>query len=226
MSSTEPTAAVEVLHEDTHFAIVSKPAGMAAQADSTGDVHLLAELGRRWPLHAAALRPVNRLDRPVSGCMVVAWTADMAAQLSALFAAGQVAKTYWAIVEGHPPEESVLEHRIARDARNRRAVASAEQGRMVRTRYTRLQQGERYALLEVVPEGGAFHQIRFQLAAAGHPIRGDVKYGARRAERGPAARTIALHARSLRFLHPVTGEALEVVADPPAHGLWARLAFP
>jgi 23S rRNA pseudouridine1911/1915/1917 synthase len=76
-------------------------------------------------------------------------------------------------------------------------------------------------LVEVRPEGGRFHQIRAQLSAAGHPIKGDVKYGARR---GEPDRSIALHARSLKFAHPFTGAPLCIQAPLPGTGLWPRLS--
>ena len=86
--------------------------------------------------------------------------------------------------------------------------------------FKRLATGDRYSLIELVPEGGKFHQLRAQCTAAGFPIKGDVKYGARRGEKD---RTIALHARSLTFGHPITGRSLAILAPPPASGLWSVL---
>ena len=90
-------------------------------------------------------------------------------------------------------------------------------------RFKRLSAGERYTLLELVPDGGRFHQLRAQCAAAGFPIKGDVKYGARRGEKD---RTIALHARSVAFTHPFTGKPLSIEADAPSGPLWAALLAP
>ena len=91
---------------------------------------------------------------------------------------------------------------------------------MSRTWIHLLATGDRYTLVEAIPEGGAFHQIRAQLGAWGHPIKGDVKYGARRGEKDWS---IALHARSLRFVHPFTGVDVSIEAPAPPGTLWSAL---
>ena len=98
------------------------------------------------------------------------------------------------------------------------AVQAEQEGEGVaELQFARRFAGDRYSLLEVVPKGGAFHQIRAQLAAAGFPIKGDVKYGARRGERD---RSIALHAWRLSFIHPGTREALLIEAPAPTTSIW------
>ena len=93
-------------------------------------------------------------------------------------------------------------------------------GRNATLTFTNRDNGERFSLLEVRPEGGAFHQIRAQLAAIGHPIKGDVKYGARR---GEPDRSIALHAWRMRFKHPITNTPLELIAPLPTRSIWPAL---
>ncbi|HNA33073.1 MAG TPA: RluA family pseudouridine synthase [Flavobacteriales bacterium] len=212
---------MEVLFSDRYLIAVRKPGGLPAQADPTGDPHLLRLLAPAFP-HDHALSLPHRLDRPVSGIILVTRTKEALAAMSVLFQRRAVAKTYWSIVSGQPPESGVWEHALIHDTRNNKArVANDTSGPVARTSFRILSRGDRYALVELVPEGGRFHQLRAQCAAAGFPIKGDVKYGARRGEKD---RTIALHARSLAFRHPFTGEALHLEADPPEGGLWRALS--
>ncbi|MEX1132493.1 MAG: RluA family pseudouridine synthase [Flavobacteriales bacterium] len=227
MSSTEPGAAVVLLHVDEHLCVAWKPGGMPVQPDPTGDPSLLELVAVQ--LNTKELGLVHRLDRPVSGAVVISRDADVLRGLNEQFRKREVEKRYWAIVEGverlgPPGVEQVLEDLITRDGRGKRARISASgigvEEELSRLRFTVLAKGERLALLEVVPEGGAFHQIRAQLSKAGFPIRGDVKYGARRGERD---RTIALHARSLAFVHPITGRPVHTVAPPPETPVWQAM---
>ena len=93
-------------------------------------------------------------------------------------------------------------------------------GQIARLRGRRLAEGDHYSLIEIEPDTGLFHQIRAQLAAQGTPIKGDVKYGARRGEKD---RSIALHAHTLSFRHPVTGTPVLVTAPPPIVPVWSSL---
>lgn len=209
-----------VLLEDPHLLVVSKPAGMPVQADPTGDEDLLSILRRERK--EPTLELAHRIDRPVSGVVLLARTSEANAAFHALFRERRMEKRYWAIVEGRVVETEVeLRHRLVHDARKHKAVRSkSEEGEEAFTRVRLLAQGDRYALVECSPDGGAFHQIRAQLAAWGHCIMGDVKYGARRATKD---RSIGLHARSLRFKHPITGARLLVEAPPPLTQPWPSL---
>ncbi|MDX9749856.1 MAG: RluA family pseudouridine synthase [Flavobacteriales bacterium] len=206
------------MHHDAVLCAVWKPAGIPVLPDRTGDPDLRTMVRAR-PGHDR-VEPPHRIDRPVSGVVLFALDAPTLAALNQAFRAGRVRKTYWAIVEGRPGQELVVAHRLVHDPRGHRARAAAD-GRPVRLTATPIAQGDRYTLMEVVPEGGAFHQVRAQLALAGFPIKGDVKYGARR---GEADRSIALHARSVSLRHPATGAELVVVAPPPEGRLWQALA--
>jgi 23S rRNA pseudouridine1911/1915/1917 synthase len=213
-------ASAPVLLEDEHLLIVNKPAGMPVQSDLTGDEDLLSRLRRERK--EPSLELAHRIDRPVSGVVLLARTADANGVLQSLFRERRIEKRYWAIVEGKVALPSVeLEHHVVHDERNRRArIAAQGGGDPARTQVKLLAQGDRYALVEARPEGGAFHQIRAQLAAWGHPIKGDVKYGARRGEQD---RSIGLHARSVRFVHPFTGAAVFVEATAPQTMPWPAL---
>ncbi|WKZ66400.1 MAG: RluA family pseudouridine synthase [Flavobacteriales bacterium] len=213
-------AAPVVLLEDAHLLAVSKPAGLPVQGDPTGDADLLTLLRRERK--EPALELAHRIDRPVSGVVLLARTPEANAAVHALFRERRMEKRYWAIVEGRIDASSVLlEHHLMHDERNRRTrIANQGDGEPARTHVKLLAQGDRYALVECMPEGGAFHQIRAQLAAWGHPIMGDVKYGARRALKD---RSIGLHARSLRFEHPFTGAEVRVEATAPEAMPWPAL---
>jgi 23S rRNA pseudouridine1911/1915/1917 synthase len=218
MSSTEQQP-IPVLHQDDRVVVVNKPCGMPSQEDGTGDASVVERLKRQLQLPQLGL--VHRLDRPVSGALLLALDAATLRTMNAQFKERAVRKTYHAIVEGAWSGGSLVEHHLERDGRLKRALITATaEGPPARLHVRTLVQGDRYTLLEVSPEGGAFHQIRAQLAAAGHAIKGDVKYGARRGEKD---RSIALHARSLSFHHPADDRLLEVLAPHPETGLWVAL---
>ena len=208
---------MERLYTDLHLLAVNKPSGVPSQPDPTGDTSVLDLVGEQ------GLGLPHRLDRPVSGVLLVSRTPEALRRLNAAFAEQRVAKTYLAMVEGRL-ENALLEHLLVHDARALKAhvVPTMRKGASPATLCVRrLNTGDRYTLVEVRPEGGRFHQIRAQLSAAGHPIKGDVKYGARR---GEPDRSIALHARALVFPHPMTGDPLRIVAPLPNTGLWPKLS--
>jgi len=211
---------VHLLFSDAHMLAINKPSGVPSQPDATGDPCVTDLLGMD------GLGIPHRLDRPVSGVLVIARTPEALRSLNAAFAEQRVDKTYLAIVEGRMEGEAVLEHLLVHDTRTHKAqvVTTMRKGAMhALLRAKVLVQGDRYTLVEVMPEGGRFHQIRAQLAAAGHPIKGDVKYGARR---GEPDRSIALHAQALDLVHPITNMPLHVEAPVPTTGLWPKLLPP
>jgi 23S rRNA pseudouridine1911/1915/1917 synthase len=227
MSSIETAPdSIEVLLFDEHLCVVWKPAGMPVQPDHTGDPSLLDRVSQQVDDSRLAL--VHRLDRPVSGVVLFARSTLATKDLNEQFRDRRVEKRYWAIVEGMPKvtEGQVwtsVEHLLLHDTKAKRAKvlhSHREGASMARLRFRILGRGERLCLLEIVPEGGAFHQIRAQLSALGHSIRGDVKYGARRREKD---RSIALHASSLVFQHPATHETVRVQADAPRSSVWEAL---
>lgn len=203
-----------MLWSDARLLAVHKPAGMPVQPDLTGTPDLLSAVRAMHPGEAIGLP--HRIDRPVSGVVLFSRTTEALQALNRLFQERAVQKTYLAVVTGAVDGDLTLEHTLLHVPKARRARVS-DRGVPVSLALRPLMRGDRYTLVEVRPLGGAFHQIRAQLAAAGHPIKGDVKYGARRGERD---RSIALHARSIALRHPFTGEALHVEAPVPDTPTW------
>lgn len=216
-------AGPQICYEDEALLALNKPPGMPAQPDPTGDLSLLAWAEARA---GQAMHLVHRLDRPVSGLMLLARTPAAMAQAQQQFRDGSVKKEYIAIVAGTLPQsEDTLVHFLIQNPRTHRAYAHAEErSGAVRAelRYQLIGQGERYAFLLVQPLTGRHHQIRAQLSAIGCPIKGDVRYGARRAN---ADRSIHLHAWRLTMEHPITKQNMTLEAPlPQTDTLWRAAA--
>jgi len=220
-------ADLPVVHEDNHLLAVIKPAGLLVQGDRSGHVTLL-DLARRY-LKRKYRKPgnvylglVHRLDRPVSGLVLLARTSKAARRLAEQFRAGTLAKTYLAVVLGRPARRqaelvSYLATRGDRQGRTRAGSAPFPGAREAKLFYRVRERRRGCTLLEVEPRTGRRHQIRAQLALLGHPILGDLKYGA--PGRLPGRR-IGLHALRLVVAHPVGGERLVLEAPPPVDGPW------
>ena len=214
---------LNIIQENAAFLVVNKPPGIASQPDKTGDESLLdwAEAHCGHPLHL-----VHRVDRPVSGLVLFAKTAEAMALFSAQFQARTVQKDYLAVVQQMPPEEeATLVHYLKKnEAKNTASVYQEEKPGSDRAelRYRLFESSKNYHLLHVQLHSGRHHQIRAQLAAIGSPIKGDVKYGARRSNRD---RSIHLHAWRLAFDNPATGERIHLEADTPEEVLWQALSF-
>lgn len=218
----------DILYEDNHLLIVNKHAGDLVQPDPSGDPALENAIKayiktRDAKPGAVFLGVVHRIDRPVSGAVIFAKTSKALVRLNEMIREGRIEKRYWALVEQRPEaERGELRHYILRDGRTNRSKAlaapkgDAKEGRL---RYEMIGAGTHYTLLEVELLTGRHHQIRAQLAAIGCPIRGDLKYGAKRSIAGGG---ISLHSRRVRFDHPVRHEAVDVTAPVPSgDNLWA-----
>ncbi|MGB3618086.1 MAG: RluA family pseudouridine synthase [Catalinimonas sp.] len=216
----------QVVYEDNHLIVVDKAAGVLVQGDQTGDQPLV-EMVRQF-LKEKYQKPgnvfcgvVHRLDRPVSGLVILAKTSKGLERMNELFRRRKVQKTYWAVVSRKPPApKAKLTHWLIKN--EQRNVTSAyddarEGAQRAELTYEILGKLDRYHLLEVRPVTGRPHQIRVQLAAINCPIRGDVKYGYDRPNRNA---DINLHARRLDFIHPVKKEPVICLAGLPDDGFW------
>ncbi len=220
---------MEILYEDNHIIIVNKAPGEIVQGDKTGDEPMSETLKRI--IKERDHKPGNvfmgvahRLDRPVSGVVVFAKTSKALSRLNAMFAAGDVHKTYWAVTGGTPSEpEATLTHYITTVERTNKSYASPtprEGAKEARLSYRLIASTERYNLLEVNLMTGRKHQIRVQLSAIGCPVKGDLKYGAKRSNPDGS---ISLHARRIHFIHPVSKKEIDITAPVPDDNLWQAL---
>lgn len=220
---------MEVLYEDNHIIIVNKAPGEIVQGDKTGDTPLSESL-KDW-LKQKYDKPGNvfvgvthRLDRPVGGLVVFAKTTKALARLNEMFRKGDVHKTYWAITSGHPtpPEGTLTNYLYSVERTNKTYISDKPTAdtKEARLRYKTLAEGDRYNLVEVELLTGRKHQIRVQLAGIGCPIKGDLKYGAKRSNPDGS---ISLLARKIEFTHPVSKKFISLTAPVPDDSLWKAL---
>lgn len=216
----------EVLFENNHVIVVNKPAGEPVQGDSSGDRTLMDRV--KAYLKDTYNKPgkvflglVHRIDRPVSGAVLMAKTSKGLSRMNRHLKDRRFRKIYWAIVDKLPamPRGS-LEHYISRNTKQNKSYVHGQEtpgAKKAILHYRSLAESERYYLLEIELETGRHHQIRAQLAAIGCPIRGDLKYGA---PRSMPDGSICLHARSLSFPLPVGDETDSATAPVPDNKLW------
>ena len=215
-----------VVYEDNHIIVVNKTASEIVQADKTGDTPL-SETVKQY-LKEKYQKPGNvflgvthRLDRPVSGLVIFAKTSKALTRLNEMFRAGEVKKTYWAVVKNAPKEsEGELVHFLVRNEKQNKSYAydrEVPNSKKAVLDYRLIGRSENYYLLEVDLKTGRHHQIRCQLAKMGCPIKGDLKYGSPRSNPDGS---ICLHARRVRFVHPVSKELIELKAPLPEGNLW------
>lgn len=221
---------LEILYEDNHIIAVNKRASEIVQADKTGD-HTLADEVKAYIKEKynkpgdVFLGVVHRLDRPVSGVVLFARTSKALARLNQMFVDKTIKKTYWAITQNRPPQvEDELHHYMSKNEEKNRALVSVSPRTGYKEAiltYRLLSSTQNLNLLEVELKTGRHHQIRAQLSRIGCPIRGDLKYGAKRSNEDGG---INLHSRSIEFIHPVSKEPIKIIAPLPDDNAWK--AFP
>lgn len=236
---------MEVLYEDNHIIAVNKTCNEIVQGDKTGDTPL-SEIVKAYIKEKynkpgeVFLGVTHRLDRPTSGVVLFARTSKALTRLNEMFREksavshqpSAITKTYWAIVQGAPklPEARLDNWLVRNEAQNKSYISTppkpSPQGRdkdakLAVLTYKTLVKGDHYTLLEVNLETGRHHQIRCQLAAIGCPIKGDLKYGAKRSNPDGG---ICLHARQIEFIHPVSKQDICITAPVPNDSLWQQFA--
>ncbi len=217
---------MNILYEDNHLLIVNKAASEIVQGDKTGDTPLSekAKLYLKEKYNKPGkvyLGVVHRLDRPTSGALIFARTDKALSRLNKMIRDREIKKTYWAIVDKMPARlEDTLTNYLKKNPKNNKSyiVSKNTQGALEAIlTYKYLASSDKYHLLEVELKTGRHHQIRVQLSNIGCIIKGDLKYGAKRSN--PDA-SISLHARELKFIHPVKKEEMKIIAPVPNEGLW------
>lgn len=215
-----------VLYEDNHIIAVNKTCNEIVQGDKTGDKPLSETVKAyiKEKYHKPGdvfLGVTHRLDRPTSGVVLFARTSKALTRLNDMFKSHeQIRKTYWALVQGAPklPEARLENWLVRNEKQNKSYIAKpdAKNAKLAILTYRTLKTYDHYTLLEIHLETGRHHQIRCQLAAIGCPIKGDLKYGAKRSNPDGG---ICLHARQIEFEHPVSHEQISIIAPVPPYFL-------
>jgi 23S rRNA pseudouridine1911/1915/1917 synthase len=214
-------AELKILYEDNHIIAINKPAGALVQGDKTGDspisdavkLYIKEKYDKPGDVY---LGVTHRIDRPVSGVLLYARTSKALTRLNEMFRTKEIQKTYWAVVQNKPPkDEDHLVHWLKKNEAKNMSYASLTETKgslKCELDYKWIGSSDNYYLLEINPHTGRHHQIRVQLSTIGCPIKGDVKYGARR---GNKDASIHLHARKIEFIHPVKLTPVSITAEVP-----------
>lgn len=217
---------LNILYEDNHLIAVNKVAGDLVQGDKTGDEPLVEKVktyikNKSNKPGAVFLGVIHRLDRPTSGVVLFAKTSKALGRMNQQFKERKIDKIYWAIVGSDIiPQAATLTHWLKRNTKMNKSFAHENETNDTKKailHYKKLTDLDRYAVLEITLETGRHHQIRSQLTKIGFPIKGDLKYGAKRSNPDGS---IDLHARSLSVDHPTTKQRIEIVAPPPTRPQW------
>lgn len=211
---------MQVVYEDNHIIVVNKAPGEIVQGDKTGDTPLSESV--KTYLKEKYNKPgnvfcgvVHRIDRPVSGLVIFAKTSKALERLNQMLREGKIHKTYVALVEGHPENsEGTLKNFLVSNGRINKTFVAKEtdpEAKEAILEYKVLEKFDRYSMLEINLLTGRKHQIRAQLAALGHPIKGDLKYGAKRSNPDGS---ISLQAQKIQFIHPVSHNQISLSLPP------------
>lgn len=188
--------------EHQEYLIINKDIGLAVQSKEDSDLLKILEKKYEKTLHL-----ITRLDQPVSGLVLIAKNKSIAAHFSGLMQEGRINKKYTAVVEGklEQKEGSITSNLSKKNAKN----YIDEEGKKSVLNYKVIKDLDRYSILEIITDTGRFHQIRAQLQSIGHPIKGDLKYGSKRSNKGGG---IYLHCGQL----DIYGKELSTWSvDPP-----------
>lgn len=224
MASTKNN--LKVLFEDNHLIVINKKSGDIVQGDKTGDTPL-SDIVKDYIKDKynkpgnVFLGVVHRLDRPTTGIIVFARTSKSLERFNKMLRNKEVKKTYWAVVKNKPEKDiDTLIGYLKKNPKNNKSTSYSSEikdSKKAILHYKLIKSLNNYHLLEVDLETGRHHQIRCQLSAIGSPIKGDLKYGFDRSNKDAS---IHLHARNIKFTHPVTKETIFITAPTPNEVIW------
>lgn len=227
MKTTRTNPEIEIIFEDNHLLVVNKPAGLLSQEDHTGDPDILT-LCKEY-IKKEYKKPGNvflgllhRLDRPVSGVMMLAKTSKAASRISEQIRRRTIKKKYLAVVTGNPPPNGYLTHYLLKDEKTntvRVVEPNVKHAQDAKLMFQRVETEGDLHLLKVSLITGRPHQIRVQLSQEGYPILGDQKYGESNRS------TPALHAFSLELEHPTLKKEIIFSAKPPKIATWSKFSI-
>lgn len=213
-----------IIYEDNHLIAVCKKSGEIVQGDKTGDKPLSEEI--KSYLKTKYKKPgnvflgtIHRLDRPTSGIVLFAKTSKSLSRMNELFKNKKVQKTYFAVTEDMPNKgKGVIISLLKKNQKqNKSYITKLDDGKKSELEYELIEKLQNYFLIKVKPKTGRHHQIRVQLSSIGCKIKGDVKYGAKRANKD---KSICLHSYSISFVHPVKNELINLKCDFPKNDIW------
>ena len=215
-----------ILYEDNHIIVVNKPSKLPVQGDKTGDNTLL-DIGKDYikktynKLGNVYLGLPHRIDRPVSGIVILSKTSKSLSRMTRLFREKNIKKIYWAIVKNKINRNSgELIHFLKKNRKlNKSFVGQEEQKGFLKSqlKYKLLKKLNNYFLYEIELITGRHHQIRVQLSEIGSPIKGDIKYNAKRTNKDGS---INLHSRNIKFIHPIKKTEISITAPTPNDPIW------
>ena len=213
-----------IIYEDNHLIAVTKKSGEIVQGDKTGDKPLSEEI--KSYLKTKYKKPgnvflgtIHRLDRPTSGIVLFAKTSKSLSRMNELFKNKKVQKTYYAVTEDKPNKEKgvIISLLKKNQKQNKSYITKLDDGKKSELEYELIEKLQNYFLIRVKPKTGRHHQIRVQLSSIGCKIKGDIKYGAKRANKD---KSICLHSHSISFVHPVKNELINLKCDFPKNDIW------
>ena len=219
---------MDIVYEDNHLIIVNKSAGELSQSDYTKDLSLLDKVKNY--IKTKYKKPgnvylglVNRLDRPTSGLVIFSKTSKSLARMNKLLKERKIKKIYHAVTEKSPdPKKGTLINFLKKNQiKNKSFIVNENELKSKKAilHYTLIKKLKKFFLIEIILETGRHHQIRSQLANIGCVIKGDVKYGAKRANKD---KSICLHAKNIEFIHPITKAKISLDANPPKSNIWSN----
>jgi 23S rRNA pseudouridine1911/1915/1917 synthase len=218
----------DILFEDNHLIVVNKPAGILSQGDNTGDISLLDQVKNYIKVKYDKPGEVyaglaHRLDRPVSGVVIICKTSKSLTRINEMFKNREINKKYIAISHNRP---KILKGEIAsflvKDPEKNKVTSSPVASKKHKsyhsiTHYELVMHLEGKSVFQLDPVTGRPHQLRVHLSSIQCPIWGDVKYGS---PRNTSDKSIALHCRTLQFVHPVSKVPLVISAPFPSENIW------